>query len=572
MMKKLLFLATLAVGLAAQTVRAQHVSQYVELKKGWNAIYLEVTPDDPSPKAFADLFASESVRSIGCYLPDAADRTRQINDDGTSKKGSDVSVYSWSREGEAQAPAQHLLESVCGGKCYLINAANDASATVTGIPALPRMRWRDTSPENAQGAIVGVSTKANQSVLATAYFGEGPYGGTLYTIGGTDASATFSAPRPRSTPTVVGGKAYGVTSGRAEDWPGVVDVGGLQLDDSLTFVPSSSEESFTVRNAGTKERTLRIELVKSVLESEKQPTLLYFDASATNGTNWVSFSSHDIRLAAGAKRTVYLALDRTGISGPATESAVIAVSDLDGGTAMQVRFPVVAYTAATDSDGNADWPNGIWIGRVSLTKVSFGSNADPVAAGGAVNATVLMRVKDGKASLLQRLVISEETDTNKASRVRLTFAHPGGADTVRRVSCVLMDPSPSNRVVGMTPGGEFGGTVRFQYTIDEASPVNPFRHTWHPDHDGLVEKDVRAPSGDVLANYAKPLKPELWSVTNTVTFAWDGDGSKWIPEAVVGGTVTWKLEGLRAKTPIVCSGGFALQRVCAITKIEDEEN
>lgn len=568
MMKKLLFLAILAVGLAAPTVRAQHVSQYVELKRGWNAIYLEVTPDDPSPRAFADLFDSESVRSIGCYLPDTADGTRQINDDGTSKKGSDVSVYSWSREVEKQTFTPRLLESVCGGKCYLINAANDVSANVVGIPALPRMRWRDTTQTDAEGAIVGVSTKANQSVLANAYFGEGPYSGTLYTIGGTEASATFSSSKPRSTPTVVSGKAYGVTSGRTEDWPGVIDVGGLQVDDSLTFVPTSSEESFTVRNAGTKERTLRIELVKSVLASEKSPKLLYFDASATNGTNWVSFSSHDIRLAAGAKRTVYLALDRTGTDGSATEAAVIAVSDLDGGTRMQVRFPVVAYTAATDSDYNAGWPNGIWIGKVSLVKVTFGTNAVPVAAGGAVNATVLMRVKDEKVSLLQRLVLSEDPDTNGVSRLRLTFGHPGGANALRRVSCVLMDPSDPE--VGMMSGGRFGGTVGFRFVIGEGSSVNPFRHTWHPDHDGLAASGGLAPSGDNLKNYMNPLKPELWSITNTVTFAWDGNGSKWIPEAVVGGTVTWKLEGLRAGTPIVCTGGFALQRVCAITKIEDE--
>lgn len=570
MMKKLLFLSSLAVGLAASTVRAQHVQQRVELKKGWNAIYLEATPTNPAPASFAQLFPAGLVKTIGCYLPDADDRTRQINDDGTARRGACLQFYAWSA---AADPAISSLGTMCGGNCYLVNATDAATAVVTGVPALPRMRWRDSdSSTNVLASIVGVSADADTSVSADAYFGEGPFSGRLYSVGGTDTSAPKFTEVPRMTrplrlPSVVGGLAYGVSSSRVEDWPGVVDVGGLQIDGSLTFDPTSSEESFTVRNAGTKERTLQISLVNSTLADERPPKLLYFDAAATNGTNWVSFSSHDVRLAAGAKRTVYLALDRTGTAGPATNAAVIAVSDLDGGTAMRVRFPVVAYTAATNLRDNAGWPNGIWIGRVSLTKVSFSSNDVPVTAGGAVNATVLMRVNEGKVSLLQRLVFSEESDTNGTSRTRLSFAHPGGAGEVRRVSCVLMDPSRPE--VEMTSGGTFGGRTEFKFTIGEDSPVNPFRHTWHPDHDGLAATGGLAPSGDVPSNYANPLKPELWSVSNTVTFEWDGDGSKWTPEAVVGGKVTWKLEGLRAGTPVVCSGGFALQRVCAITVIDD---
>ena len=274
-----------------------------------------------------------------------------------------------------------------------------------------------------------------------------------------------------------------------------------------------------------------------------------------------------VKLEADATRTVYLAVDRAQIQGPATNAAVIAVSDLDGGTQMRVRFPVVAVTSeGGEGSGNSDnWPNGIWIGQVVLNKVSFSSNSVPLAAGGAVNATVLMRIKDQKPTLLQRIVVSNAVGAEGKPELKLSFAHPGGTGEVRRVSCVLMDPAQPEILCASF---ETNKTATFSFTIGEDSPVNPFRHTWHPDHDGLAASGGLAPSGDVPENYSRPLKPELWSVTNTVEFVLDKDGLKRLPETLIGGTVKWTLGGLRAKTPIVCSGGFVLQRMCANTEIE----
>lgn len=65
-MKTKILTAFLAAGLAALAVRAQHVTQAITLANGWNAVYLEVTPDDPSPEAFMAAFPT--VERIGCYL------------------------------------------------------------------------------------------------------------------------------------------------------------------------------------------------------------------------------------------------------------------------------------------------------------------------------------------------------------------------------------------------------------------------------------------------------------------------------------------------------------------------
>lgn len=563
-MKMKIPFALAAAGLAALAARAQHVTQTITLANGWNAVYLEVTPDDPSPEAFMAAFPT--VERIGCYLQDGDEQLRQVPDDGVARAGADLSFYVATRGGPKSG---QTLGSLIGGSCYLIYTTGAARGAVRGVPALPRMRWRDTSDPDVLAPIVGVSALEGVQVAASKYFGEGPFGGTLYTIAGTDPSAPAFLPiLAQRKPQVAGGMAYGVSSTQASDWPGVIDVGGLSLGDMLVFGAASGEESFTVRNAGTKERTLRVELVNSADPAEKAPPLLFFDSAATNGNYWVPFTSKDVKLEADATRTVYLAVDHAQIQGPATNAAVIAVSDLDGGTQMRVRFPVVAVTpgGGEGSGSNSAWPNGVWIGRVVLDKVSFGTNGVPLAAGGAVNATVLMRIKNQKPSLLQRIVVSNAVGAEGKPELKLSFDHPGGTGEVRRVSCVLMDPAQPEISCASF---ETNKTATFSFTIGEGSPVNPFRHTWHPDHDGLTASgDALAPSGDVPANYARPLKPELWSVSNTVEFVLNSACTNETPEAVTGGTVKWTLNGLRAKTPIVCSGGFVLQRMCANTEIE----
>ena len=563
-MKTKIPFALMAAGLMALTARAQHVTQTITLANGWNAIYLEVTPDDPSPEAFMAAFPT--VERIGCYLQDGDEQLRQVPDDGMAHAGAELSFYVATRGGAA---AGQTLGALVGGSCYLIYTTGAATGSVRGVPALPRMRWRDTSETGVLAPIVGVSVPEGVQVAASKYFGEGPFGGTLYTVAGTDPSAPAFLPIPaQRKPQVAGGQAYGVSSTRTCDWPGVIDVDGLSFGDALVFGAASSEESFTVRNAGTKERTLRIELVNSADPAETPPPLLFFDATATNGNYWVPFTPQDITLAADATRTIYLAVDREQVQGPATNMAVIAVSDLDGGTQMRVRFPVVAVTLEGGEGAGEAWPNGIWIGKVVLDKVSFGTNGVPLTAGGAVSATVLMRIaKDNsQATLLQRLVISNAVGEDGKPVAKLSFDHPGGTGEVRRVSCVLMDPAQREVDATSYSTKDDKAKATFKFTIGEDSPVNPFRHTWHPDHDGLISPDVRAPSGDDPTNYSRPQKPELWSVTNTVEFDWTD--MKRTPDAITGGTVKWTLDGLRAKTPIVCSGAFVLQRMCANTEIK----
>ena len=106
---------------------------------------------------------------------------------------------------------------------------------------------------------------------------------------------------------------------------------------------------------------------------------------------------------------------------------------------------------------------------------------------------------------------------------------------------------------------------------------NPFRHAWHPDHDGkTADYKGTAPSGDVFENYAQPVKPELWSISNRLEVSWHELGNPGLPvhfpynaDETTSGVVTWEVWGLVAKGPIKSVGTFTLRRVFKAARLEE---
>ena len=111
----------------------------------------------------------------------------------------------------------------------------------------------------------------------------------------------------------------------------------------------------------------------------------------------------------------------------------------------------------------------------------------------------------------------------------------------------------------------------FRFTVGERSKENPFRHAWHPDHDGKkADYSGAAPSGDVPSNFIGSIKPESFSVTNRLTFVWADDNGRptysRTPDETTFGRLDWTLSGLRSE-PIAIRGIFALKRVCSASEI-----
>ena len=170
--------------------------------------------------------------------------------------------------------------------------------------------------------------------------------------------------------------------------------------------------------------------------------------------------------------------------------------------------------------------------------------------------------------------VAAGVDTNGTPRLfRELESVPASVENARRFSTIMM--SIDNPVVEKT-SGMFGDSLAFDWTIAERAADNPFRHAWHPDHDGKkADYSGPTPSGDNLANYAGIVKPELWSITNRMEFSWHKNNDphadvdyEWTPSEKTTGFVTWTVSGLTAKHPIVSLGVFVLQRVIKAGALE----
>ena len=559
---------------------AAHIKETMTLAKGWNAIYLESTPENA---ACEDFFAGAPVERVASYQSDAYSSTRQIADDGSTIDQKPLSYRVWVPGDEAAS----TMAALAGGRVYMVYATDIWEKTFLGVPAAPQQTWRATSGDTGFMNLVGVSADTNVSVNAKAYFGEGPFGtasGVAYKIAGTKTAApTFLSLGIGAKSKVQGGKAYALTATKDGDWPGVVGFSGPA---GVAFGPGSFA-SVTLKNFGTTNHTFRVKIVASADATERVPPVLKRMVKDEKGVeSWTNATEGvfwEVALAPDALATQKFAIDRTAMEAGATYAAVMQIEDL-GGTQMRVRIPVTVDEKPADE---AAFPIGLWAGYIQMEAVSSLTNATPTAAAGKLKMNILVHVDaNGGARLLQRVAAGVDADGKMRLFKELESAK-AACENPRRLSSVMM--SVDTPVVAASAHTTFGDQLQFAWTVDAKARDNPFRHAWHPDHDGkTADYSVDVVSGDDLANYVNPVKPELWSVTNTLYLSWhklnnptEDVDFEHNPNEVTAGFATWTVGGLISNRQIDAEGKtvsdgqinsigvFYLKRIAEVGVIED---
>ena len=565
-MKRMLLIAA---AFAAGAASAAHISETMTLVKGWNAIYLESTPANALCE---DFFAGAPVTRVASYQSDAYSSTRQLADDGTEITQKPVSYRVWVPGDEAAS----TMTALVGGNVYLIYATDDwTSEAFLGIPAAPQQTYRATSGETGFMNLVGVSADPDGTVTAKAYFGEGPFGttsGVAYQIGGVKTSAPSFLPMVlTSNAKVQGGRAYAISATKDGDWPGVFGFSGAA---SVDFGPDDFA-SVTLKNFGTTNHAFRVTIVASADAQEVFPPVLKRKTKDEKGveswTNVTAGVSWDVALAAGAISAQKFAIDRTTMDGDKTYAAVMQIEDL-GGTQMRVRIPV---TVGEKSEDASAFPTGLWAGYIQMETVSSLTNETPTAAAGTLRMNILVHVPEsGAPRLLQRVSAGVDAE----GKIRL-FKELSSAKAVcenpRRLSSVMM--SVANPIVDASAHATFGDQLQFDWTVGATARDNPFRHAWHPDHDGkTADYSGDVVSGDDLSNYVNPVKPELWSVTNALYLSWHKQNNPTEDvnfdhnvEETTAGFATWTVGGLISNGPINSMGIFYLKRIADVGELED---
>lgn len=562
---KRLGMAGVLCALLVATGYGQYAVQTVTLAKGWNAVYLQVEPEDTRCEA---VFADWPVASVSLYNMEQV--FARFTDSPDEPLNRDDEFLTWVPGLPAGA---NDLNRVIAGQSYLIFATTSSQRVVTGRPSVPRINW---VPSTNACNLVGFCQKESAqfgSFLAGAGFDLTKM--SVLSVGGTNAVKptllSVGAFGGLNTAPIEQGKAYFIACDKVSSFSGPVKVSPAGTS-GIYFPTNSAYQTLRMKNEHNAPLSVTLTLASSAAApSGTVPTLPVVQAfDYLEG--WQLLTNQVKTLQTGEEWTLPLAVDRTGMVEGQVYGGVLICQDEAGG---HVKIPLEAAYGQPES-AHALWPSGLWVGKASLDQVSqvLGNNnvVDGAKAGGTLEFRLILHVdQDKRCRLLQRVILAGEEDANGAWNASLYMDEnkvPSGMTSVR-ISSVAF--GVGNNIAWDETFGGFGDRVRFTYTLAADDSVNPFRHAYHPDHDGLDAKfKTKLPSGDDPNNYIEVIKPELFSISNTVSLVWadapaaGGSSALWNPSEKVEGELYFQVDGLRREGPILMQGSFELRRISQV--------
>ena len=540
------------------------MAQTVTLKAGWNAVYIEVTPDETADEVFAEW----PVERVGVYDPASYLETKQYSGSDNTE-GTRSSAYKMWRRG---VPELSTLGRIIANQVYICNNTNTTPYEVTlyGRPAAPRFTWHPSSTNETMN-FVGLSAVPGASVTLEGYF-SGFTGGPASFYRFQGFNETIQLAPVSSGATFADGDVLVATSAKVSDFSGVLNVTPLS---GIDFSTNLNYRTLSIRNDGATNRTVSVKLDSGDIPAggslPTPPEQLLVRESVGQTNEWISFpagNSFVKDLAAGETLTLEIALDRTALTTAAGSyyGGLLKIEDTSTGDAashMRVALPIEVTSDGGVSNTKA-WPKGTWLAAGTFDTVTYLKSTEAVAAkaGGKMQVRLPLYVEyDGKMKLLQRFIYG--VDSNSVTHVYSAAVEEGfpvAIGNAKRVSSAVL---PIDAPTIVSTNGTFGASAEFDFTVGENSKVNPYRHAFHPSHDGLRwDFESATPSGDNFHNYVSTVKPEIFSVTNLITFTWDAStGSKWTPDENLSGDLTWTLSGVRHEGPITMKGRFTMTRI-----------
>ncbi len=583
-LRKIKCVVLVLLGLAARPAEAYHMRQSLTIKPGWNAVHFDVAPTQSADELFADW----PTDSVGVYDPASFLVTKQFNagwtDDGTAR----TFMHMWNRT----HPDASVVVAVPAGSVCVFFATNSSPVTkeITGVPRAQRITWHK-SADSAEN-YMGFSLQPGKSVKAAAYldgFEDNP-GATVYYLSGKDPNVPPTAVKAPAARTFANGDVVLVPSTAAGDWSGALYVSpmnGIDLDESASYGVVS------VRNDGASERTIAFKLPPPVTpegwENLSREWLHWRDNrdAYTNG-NWnVCNVDGDNtvavkKVASGETWTIQLGVDRSRFNRKergVSYGALIAFEDVDGGTMMRSTIP---FSVVSDGklNGSVLWSTGLWLAEVAFSQASAtpvdGKAGAYYEAGGVFRTRFLMHIDGGgNAKLLQRVVIAGENDENGNFTYKVYSGNavlPTETKNGMRISSAAL-PTEKPVIDAVKESTQVAdGKFAFDFIVAEHGATSILRHPYHPQHDGMKWDFVtKTPSGDNYQNYVSTVKPELFSVTNSIVLEIPNiNGAGWSPNNSLEGACEWTFSGLRHEGPLKIKGVMSVRRIADTEKIIDK--
>jgi hypothetical protein len=488
--------------------------QTVHLQAGWNAIWLEVEPQqsaDGSPKAPREVFTLPSITKLATYSPERGPLEFVDSPTGESFNKEGWSV--WYRDDPAKISN---LSKVYGNRAYLVfvEGSSGVDQAISGVVTTHMYQWVPDSYN-----LVGFGLESPGPTFKQFFGPTGkthPVSSMLKLVNGNWIGVGENEE-------MKAGLAYWVYSAGPSRYQGPFSI-DIRTIDILDFGKSLSPQELLIHNATETPARFRITRVSSnnglelveLLPNPAEQTVQTGDAIV----DYLIPPEKQDALPGGSSvvRTIKAVRNWTT---PAQRNQLYKVSSEQ--TRTYFWLPVSAETlvpeviqGAPASAGSA----GLWVGEVIVSDVSRplpaeSSLAPGIAASGAPKGRVIIHVDpDGKASLLKAVTFLQRRATDPAGRGMVLVLNEakipyyegiekrGGKLVGRRIETIFYDLPRKVLPIRPLSSAERPAELKEEYQdrleleggvgpgaacnawldMDEWHHSNPFRHAYHPSH------------------------------------------------------------------------------------------
>lgn len=565
--RSLLLCLALLVPLAAP---ATDLQQVIDLRPGWNAVFVQIEPNERDLDA---LFAGIPVASVWRWLPTQGD-SQFIRDPAEGLENLE-GWFGWFPEPRPEAFLSNLFR-MDGNTAYLIrlNGNQNRQLVLTGKPRFRAPRW-----EANAFTLTGLSVDPADPPTFAEFFSASPahQGQPAFRLASDGRWQEVTAP---ASTTMQAGEAYWIWTQGNSRYQGRLHV-VLDQGDSIEYTAALQEIRVVLRNRSGVNGSFLVERLGG------DPMPLYFlnEDPETGETGWPTLQQN-LLINAPANEDVFLtlAVGRREFTRERMDE-IISIRDEHGQRVLLYAGGNTIQPGAVAPDGLMAKTTGagfagLWAGEVSIDAVSEAQQAgtEPTPAGRAFVQRILVHVDSlGQARLLKDVIQMWEDGTMVPSSIDPTLMEVdqpgrfvlltdknliglysgaglrGGVPVGVRYSTVAYDfEDESLEMVGaFGPGDQLSATL----VVAPDLPTNPFLHRYHPDHDNLDAQflNFRLEAYQVVRNV---------QLSFTIEDPLGRNPPGW-GDSVVGGVFSESITGLHKNT-IFTSGLFRLRRVSAV--------
>jgi len=537
------------------------IPQTFILQSGWNAIFLEVEPDNTDPET---LFSAINPQLVSVWKWNSNSSSVEFIQN-PNELTPDHPNYLTYLPGN---PLLTNLHAIHGNGTYLIQMSGPATLTVTGEPLPPRIDWKSNSFN-----MVGFHLSAGAEPFYADFFGlfpefqdaNGDLGEIYYLDNGTGLWQQVIG-----TEQMVKGEAIWVYCRGSSQFAGPFSL-TLEQGQSLDFDTILTTQDIVLKNIYPAiEGPVGLQVSTESLISE---WLYYWQLDpATGRGQWFPLPEVPTSLAltidAGEIKRLRLGVKRSMLL---PDEQVFTNIRIEDGAGTEVLVPVSVTGVGY---------GGLWVGEATLNKVNE-VHDDPhgielMPTGSEFSFRIIIHVDYlGTVRLLNQVIQMWEvgsgssiapvlfTDESYISDLETPFLRDG-REVGRRISAPAFGYFLENdtRVHHKTmAGGSFGidgNSLTVDLDLPENDPTNPFVHRYNPEH---LEPGLETPDE----------KRFPVNRTITITFGDEENGVNFIGwgSSDVGGDYEETITGLH-KDPVIIGGSFRLHKVSSVERLLDD--